>query len=62
MLVIGYGAPTVTEAMGRPVPVPVPVPLCAVTEAESAKMPARAVRTSGAIAMVVASVAGVFWT
>lgn len=57
LLCNGYGAPTVAEGMGRPVPVP--VPLCAVTEAERARMPARAVMTmSGAIAMDLASVAG----
>lgn len=38
---------------------PVPVPLCAETEAERARMPARAVMTmSGAIAVDLASVAG----
>lgn len=44
----GYGAPRVAEAIGRPVP----VPLCAVTEAERARMLASVVKmVNGAIAM-----------
>ncbi len=56
----GYGAPRVGEAMGRPVPVP--VPLCALTEAERAKMLASVVKTvNGAIAMGTDSSEGGFW-
>lgn len=60
LLRIGYGAPPVAEGRGRPVPVP--VPLCAVTEAERARMPARAVmKMNGAIAMDLASVLQEGW-
>lgn len=59
-LEIGYGAPMVPEAMGRPVPVP--VPLCAVTDVERAKMLASAVKSvNGAIAMGNVSVARGVW-
>ena len=58
---MGYGAPRVTEAMGRR-PVPMPVPLCAATEVKMAKILASVVKAvNGAIAMIamgMGSVAG----
>ena len=58
-LEIGYGAPTVTEAIGRPVPVPVPV--YAAAEVERAKMLASVVRVKGAIATEMVQGAGEGW-
>lgn len=55
----GYGAPMVAGAIGRPLP----VPLCAVTEAERARMLASVVKiVNGAIAMCIDSIKEALWT